>query len=254
MSPTPPAGSAARLMIVVESFLGNARQNLSEVALACGLDPATASRYLRSLVKQGWITHEPATRQYTLGVRLVVIGEAARSSTPLRRRLAPHLLHLLAEFDETVNLAMRHNDDVVIIDSLESSRTLRRGANLGDRDDWFVSSLGKSILSCLPGQEVRRLLAKNPPQRLTPNTSLTEREILADLHAARVRGYALDAEEAELGLTCVGVPILDDEGRYSHAISVSGVTARMVERMDDVVVAMRAIADEMAVGRVEAVL
>jgi DNA-binding IclR family transcriptional regulator len=249
---TTPVSSSARLMMIVESFLDHPHQNLSQVSASCGLDPATSSRYLRALVERGWITHDPGTRQYGLGVRLVVIGEAARRSTPLHRRLSPHLMRLLAEFDETVNLAMRHGDDVVIIDSLESSRSLRMGASLGDRDDWFVSSLGKSILSCLPRQEVLRLLAKNPPTRMTPSTLMAEREILGDLQAARTRGYALDVEEAEIGLTCVGVPILDDEGRYTHALSVSGATGRMLPRMDDVVSSLRKVADEMARGRAEA--
>ena len=251
MSTGAPVRLSDRLVAVVESFLAKPRQTLSEVATACAMDRATSMRYLKQLVERGWLEHDAQTRTYVLGVRLIEIGQAARLARPLRRVMLPHLQALVTRFDETVNLAVHQAGEVVIIEAVESGRSIRRGATIGERDDWFVSSLGKSILAHLGESEVLRLLEAYPPVRRTQHTLVLQQEILDDLAQVRERGYALDAEEAELGLKCVGVPICDHHGKYSHAISMSGPTARMDERLDEIIAAMCAVAATVGRGSIE---
>jgi IclR family acetate operon transcriptional repressor len=171
-----------------------------------------------------------------------MIGEVARGSSPVRQRAVPHLRRLLARFDETVSLAVRQQHDLVVVESLESTRPMRRAAVLGEREDWFASSLGKSLLSRLPENEANTILDCNPPQLHTVNSTVDRDAILTELRAIRVRGFAVDNEETRLGLTCIGVPITDATGRYTHALSASGPTVRINEQFDDIVVAMLGIA------------
>jgi IclR family acetate operon transcriptional repressor len=240
-----------RLVAVIESFIDRPQQTLSEVAAACGMEPSTATRYLRQLVEHGWLERDERLRTYSLGVRLIEIGYAARIARPLRRVVLPHMRALVTQFDETVNLAVHRAGEIVIIEAVESSRSIRRGAMLGDRDDWFVSSLGKSVLAHLPTEQVLRLLRDNPPLRRTPHTLMTKAKILADLDDIRTRGFALDDEESEVGLKCVGVPIRDDRGAYTHALSISGPTARINDRLDDITQALCKVAEAAGRGSVE---
>ena len=240
-----------RLIAVIESFMNNPRQTLSEVAVACGMEPSTTTRYLHQLVNHGWLERDPQLRTYSLGVRLVEIGQAARTARPLRRTILPHMQELLARFDETINLAVHQSGGVVIIESLESGRSIRRGAAIGDRDDWFVSSLGKSILAYLPQSLVLEMLRAHPPAKRTPNTLTDQKSILLDLAQVRTRGYALDDEESEIGLKCVGVPLRDDHGKFTHALSISGPTVRMDERLEEITVALTAVAQAAGRGREE---
>jgi IclR family acetate operon transcriptional repressor len=239
-----------RLVAVIESFLARPRQTLSEVAAACEMEPSTATRYLRQLVEHGWLERDEM-RTYTLGVRLIEIGQAARMARPLRGTVLPHMRELLARFNETINLAVHRSGEVVIIEALESGRSIRRGATIGDRDDWFNSSLGKSILAHLPHQQVLDLLAAHPPVRRTENTLLDRESILTALAQVRMRGYALDDEESEIGLKCVGVPLRDNHGHYSHALSISGPTARMDTRLDEITSALCAVAKAIGPGGFE---
>jgi len=238
MTEVSPISHGDRLVAVVESFLVNSRQTLSMVSAACGMEPSTATRYLRQLVARGWLERDEATRAYSLGARLIEIGKAARTAHPFRQAVLPYMQDLLAKFDETVNLAVHQAGEIVIIEALESGRSIRRGATVGDRDDWFVSSLGKSILAHLPEDQVLSHLASRPPERLTEHTLVTREAILADLAAVRVRGYALDDEEAEIGLKCVGVPLRDYHGQVTHALSISGPTDRMNACLDEIIAAM----------------
>jgi DNA-binding IclR family transcriptional regulator len=227
--------SSDRLMSIIESFLTSPQQSLSEVAVACDLEPPTAIRYLRQLVERGWLERDGTTKSYTLGVALVTIGAAAQSMRPVRVRALPYMRDVLRAFDETVNIAINQRGRVVVIEALESGRSIRRGATVGQKDEWFVSSLGKSILAYLPESEVLELLELYPPVRRTEKTLLTRRDILADLAEIRERGYALDDEESEIGLKCVGVPIWGGGNGVNYALSVSGPTPRIEERLDEII-------------------
>ena len=231
--------SSDRLMSIIESFLTRPQQSLSEVAVACDLEPPTAIRYLRQLVERGWLERDEQTKTYTLGVALVTIGEAAQKARPIRARALPYMRELLRSFDETVNVAMEHRGEVIVVEALESGRSIRRGATVGEADGWFDSSLGKSILAFMPEEEVLSLLAQHPPTRMTSKTLVTRDAILRDLATIRERGYALDDEESEIGLKCVGVPVWGAANRVNYAVSVSGPTPRIDDRLDEIIVALK---------------
>jgi DNA-binding IclR family transcriptional regulator len=248
---TPPTRLGDRLIAIVETFLTTPRQNLSEVSAAVGMEPSTTTRYLRQLVEHDWLERDEETRTYSLGVRMIAIGQAARSARPLRARLLPHMQELVSRFDETVNLAVHQSGEVVVIEAVEGGRSIRRGASVGDRDAWFTSSLGKAVLAHLPEWQVVQLYQRHRPSPRTPNTLVDLDAILADLTTVRQNGYAIDNEEAEIGLKCVGVPICDPVGRFTHALSVSGPTARMDEHLTEVIEALKSVARSVGGGRRE---
>ncbi|MFI5910096.1 IclR family transcriptional regulator [Dactylosporangium sp. NPDC051541] len=252
MTDTPPVRLGDRLVTIVETFLAAPRQSLSEVSAACGMEPSTTSRYLRQLVEHGWLERDEETRLYSLGVRMIAIGHAARSARPLRARLLPHMRELVMRFDETVNLAVHQSGEVVVIEAVEGGRSIRRGASVGDRDNWFTSSLGKAIMAHLPEWQVVQLWERHRPDRRTQHTLVELDAALADLEAVRRNGYALDDEEEEIGLKCVGVAISDARGQYTHALSISGPTARMNERLTETIEALQSVARSVDGGRREA--
>ena len=234
-----------RLMSVVESFLEKPQQTLSEVAAACELGIPTTSRYLHHMVERGWLERDEVTKQYTLGVALVTIGGAARAAQPIIVRAMPYMKSLVAEFDETVNVAMKLQHEVIVIEALEGRQSMRSGAKAGDKDEWFNSSLGKAILAFSPEEEVRELLERFPPQRRTKKTLMSASAIFDDLATVRRRGYALDDEESEIGMKCVGVPIWGGDA-VTNAISVSGPAQRIDNRLDEIAARLQAAAAEIS--------
>jgi IclR family acetate operon transcriptional repressor len=71
-----------------------------------------------------------------------------------------------------------------------------------------------------------------PP--LTKNTLTDREEFCKRLEKIRARGYAVDDEENEVGIRCVGAPLFDHVARVAGAVSVSGWTITMThERLPE---------------------
>ena len=86
-----------------------------------------------------------------------------------------------------------------------------------------ATALGKSILAFLEPGEARRILTAKPLRRYTDHTFTSVDVLLRNLERkVRLRGYAIDNQETEIGARCVAAPIFDSKGRPLAAISVSG--------------------------------
>jgi len=112
----------------------------------------------------------------------------------------------------------------------------------------FCTALGKTLLSDLPESEVSGWAAAQTFPRMTPNTVTSAKRLLKELRAVRVRGYALDEEEHELGVRCVAAPVRNHEGKVVAAISVAGPTERMPRTLVGSDMAMKIVAAAHAIS------
>ena len=222
---------------------------LTQIAGMAGLSVATTLRYLASLEAHGLAERDPATARYRLGIRLFQLGqEAMRDRTP-RAVSLPELERLRDLYGETVDLALRSNDRLVLIEALEGTRSISKGATVGDQDPWHSTSLGKAILSALPADEARGILARTGCARLTARTLTDVETLMRHLEDVRARGYSVDDEESEDGLRCVGAAVLDAAGCATYAVSVSGPAQRMtLDRIDEMGAQVRQAADAISAG------
>jgi IclR family transcriptional regulator, acetate operon repressor len=239
-----------RAVTVIDAVGRQNGQSLSEIARAAGLDESTALRYLSSLCEHGFVFRDERNASYHLGLRLYQLGQQAIGLRDVRKVALPYMERLLERFEETVNLAHGRGDSIVIIDVLESRRSIRRGATVGEADLWHASALGKAILAAAGVEDARHILDGVDRPRFTRRTLVRIDELLANLAEVRARGYAIDDEEYEDGLRCVAAAINDRRGRPVYAISISGVAARMPsgvarEMGQAVVEAANAISEEL---------
>ena len=86
--------------------------------------------------------------------------------------------------------------------------------------------MGKAILAFLPESAVDEVMAR-PLRACTEKTLVTRGALLADLRQVRIRGYAVDDEEIEKGLRCVGAPVWNYSGEVAAAVSVAGPAFRI---------------------------
>ena len=90
-------------------------------------------------------------------------------------------------------------------------------------------------MALLPDEEMEEIVARANMRALTPHSLRTAAELRADLKQTRTRGYALDNEENEMGVRCIGAAVRDFTGRPVAAISVSAPSFRLTTQKVPVV-------------------
>ena len=215
-----------RAVAVLDVFDRPASLALVDIARAANLSEATTLRYVSSLAAHGLLERDELGR-YRLGLALFRLGERALQAHDPRRLALPVMEELLAEFQETVNLGIGRNDELILIEAVESTHSIRKGAAVGERDHWHASALGKALLAVLPVERRCALLERQERPALTTRTLTEIDDLLAELELVHARGYAVDDEESEEGLRCVGAAIRDHRGAASFALSISGPVNRL---------------------------
>jgi len=202
---------------------------VSEVADRLGLSKNAAFRLLYTLEKSGCVEKNPETKAYCLGIKLFELGSSVIQTEDLRQLAMSVLESLQEEHQETVNLAMIHEGQVLYVERLESPQTLRTSTTVGTRAPAHSTSIGKALLAHVPRQEVEAILAKHGMPRRTPRTICDVEHLMHELEVIRRRGYAIDKEENIEGVRCIGAPVFDRHGRPIAAISISGPAHRLVD-------------------------
>ena len=209
--------------------------SVSEIGAKAGLHRSTAHRILMALEYNDLIKQNPSTGKYHLGIKLFKLGHQAVSQLNLREICRPFLSRLMNDTKETIHLVVLDDDQVLYLDKVEGPHALRMPSRVGRYIPTYCTSLGKAMLSCLDDQEVKSILRRQTLKPHTENTVKNINQLLADLRSVRKRGYAVDNEEIEIGLRCVGAPLRDYTGGMVGAISVAAPSARLSEKNTPVI-------------------
>ena len=213
--------------------------SLAELCPALGLHKSTAHRLMMVLEQHRLVVKNPETGRYRLGLRLYELGSRAIDGLDLRGRARPYLDRLQERFGETVFFCILDEGQVFYVDKVESQRSVRTACTVGSRAPAYCTAVGKAMLSELPDTEVAAIVRKSGMKAITANTITTLGRLKNELRAVRSRGYAIDDEEKEEGLRCVGAVVHAHSRKLSAAMSISGPAFRMTkERIPEVAQAL----------------
>jgi IclR family acetate operon transcriptional repressor len=157
------------------------------------------------------------------------MGSGMNFEEGLRKMSRPVLQKLWTATGETVNLAILDGQQILYLAVIESSHTFRFASQVGARRPLYCTALGKAILSHLPAEETDDLLRSLSYERFTPHTMTQPGRLKKDLLKTRLRGFALDDEEAVLGARCIAAPVFDANARVIGGLSVSGPITRITQ-------------------------
>lgn len=200
---------------------------VSEASRELGVAASTAHRLLAMLHYRGFVAQDPATKAYTLGPILAELGLAAVRGMDIRGQARPVMEHLVGEVGETVHLGVLRGTDVLLLESVESTRALRVADRTGMTLPAHASAAGKALLADIPVEQLHILFPDMALPAFRPNT-ITQRDRLEQMLAVvRERGYATNADESEAGVSGVAAPVRDSTGRVRAALTVSAPTSRL---------------------------
>lgn len=215
--------SVDRALDVLE-VLGRAgtELSLSEIALQAGLNAATCHHLLSTFVKRGYVGQNPRGRTYFLGTKILELSSSRIRQFNLVDTVMPDLRQLNQETRESVHLAVMQGHDLVTLAKLDSFHPIRVGMDtVGKTNAAHATATGKAILAWLPETEIARVIAEKGLTRFTEHTITNIADLMESLRLVRRNGFALDREEFQLGVTCVGTAIRDHLGAVIGSISCS---------------------------------
>jgi DNA-binding IclR family transcriptional regulator len=169
---------------------------------------------------------EPGT--YRLGIRLLELGNLVRLRLNVRQEALPHMQRLHDELKEAVNLSVRQGDDVVYVERVSSASPMMRVVQtVGTRAPLHVTAVGKVFLADDGSDAAQAYAQRAGLARLTDSTLADAALLDGELAQVRAQGFAIDREEAEKGVSCIGAGIRDDDGRLVAGLSVSAPSDRL---------------------------
>lgn len=221
---------------------------ISDIARDLGQYKSTIYRALYTMEQRGFVEKDPMNDTYWLGMKLFAIGSRVQEKMSITNLVQPYAKALYDELHEVVNLSVLelHGVDrpkIIVVHKEESdSQLLKANPAIGKFSDCHSSAAGKCLLAYSEEFDIDTV-EPFPLCQYTEHT-VTQWDVFVQMiHQVREDGYAVDLEEREHGLTCIGAPILDRRGHAVAALSIAGPSNRMDQDLDEKIQRVKYMAD-----------
>jgi IclR family KDG regulon transcriptional repressor len=212
---------------ILEFICANGGVGVHDISRALDVPTSTAYRILGTLQERGYVRHS-GPGCYEVGSRLLTLQGVTERQNQLMQVARPHLRQLAWQTGQTAHLAVLSTNQVGYIDTVIGQTGLSVYPSLGSSSPLYCTSLGKVLLAYLPQKLRESILAQLKFEPHTQNTITSRQHLEEHLHEVRQQGYALDNEELNVGLRCIGAPVRSAAGDVIAGISISGLAAQFV--------------------------
>lgn len=200
--------------------------SFSEIYSELGLPKSTTSQILSTLLSLGCVRKIDYGPNFALGLVLFELGSLAASRLDLRSEAMAVLRTLVTNINETCNLGILDGVEGVYLAKLEGTQPVRLYSWEGKRLHLHCTAIGKVLLTWQEKTEQEKTLKNIELVAHTKNTITKLGSLIKELEIVRKRGWALDDQENEPHIRCVGAPVLSVDGHVMAAISISGLATR----------------------------
>jgi IclR family KDG regulon transcriptional repressor len=220
---------------LLEQFQGDIDElGVTELSKRLKLHKNNVFRLLATLESRNYIEQNRVTENYRLGLKTLELGQTFIKQMGLLRQSRPVLESLVKECNETTYVAILKDSHIVYLDVVETDLTVRVVPRVGSRLPAYCTAAGKIQLAFMTDEELDHYLPTKELKRFTANTITDRNEFKTHLAKVADLGYAVDNEEMDVGVCCVGAPIRDYTRRIIGAVSISGPSMRFSkERMEN---------------------
>jgi len=220
---------------------------LTDLAIRTGLSPSTAHRLLTTLENRRFVQFDRDASKWHIGAQSFVVGSTFMHRRNFAAQALPYLRKLRDQTRETANLAIVGDESIFVVSRIESREVMRSLTKVGGRVAMSVSGIGKAVLATYSDADVTAIIRRGGMPRLTEKSIVRPGQLFRELQIVRRQGYAVDDEEARLGLRCVAAVIFNDCSEPLAAVSVSGMADRLNDgRVPEIGATVRQVAAELS--------
>lgn len=215
---------------------------LDEIAKGLGSPKSSTHRALACLVRAG-LAEQDGDRRYRLSLNFVRLAFSYYEGLDRSRLIQPVLDELAEMFEETVHHGELDGAQIVYLaQARPRGERVQMTARIGGRNPAYCTGLGKALLAYSltdSGAVSDFVKLYGPLTKRTPKTMTSVSALNEEFRATRERGYALDREESDPGITCIAFPLFVGASRPAGAISISALASRtpleaLIDRADEI--------------------
>jgi IclR family acetate operon transcriptional repressor len=242
--------SVDRALVIIETLAEDDEgYRLSDLAVRTGLSTSTVHRLLATLEKRRFVQFDRTESKWHVGAQSFAVGATFARRRNFVAQAMPYLRKLRDQTRETANLAVVDDESIIVLTRMESREIMRSLTKVGGRVAMVASGVGKAVLATYSDADVNAIICRQGMPRLTEKSIVRPSDLFRELQTIRRQGYAVDDEEARIGLRCVAAVVYNDCSEPLAAISVSGMTSRVTEdRLPALGRAVREVAAELTVA------
>ncbi|WP_417790877.1 IclR family transcriptional regulator domain-containing protein [Stutzerimonas xanthomarina] len=222
--------SLARGLAVIHAFQERKRHlTIAQISHRTEIPRAAVRRCLHTLIKLGYATTDGRT--YSLLPKVLTLGHAYLSSTPLAVTAQPILDRLSNELHEACSMATLEGDEVLYVArSATPQRLISVDLSVGSRLPAYCTSMGRILLAALDDAALTEYLEHANLQVKTSRTLHTPEAIRASVEEIRQKGWVIIDQELEVGLRSLAVPLKDSAGQVLAALNVGTHASRVTKQ------------------------
>ena len=217
------------LRLLQELSLHGSGAALDELATATGLPKSSVHRTLSALRTRGFAAQTPEGR-YLVGSEVLRVAFGFHERVDVRVVFRGVLERIRDDVNETVHLGVLDGGDVVYLDKLESTHSVKTTSLIGGRNPAHCTGVGKALLAwTFPTDDAVRawIAERGVLEGRTPRSITDPERLVAEMARIRAAGFATDLEESEAGVRCLGVPLFLGGPRPRAAVSISAPKERL---------------------------
>jgi len=213
---------------VLEAFHGEEDElGITELSRRLKLHKNNIFRILATLESRGYVEQNLSTDNYRLGLRSLELGQTYIRHTGLLRVARPVMEELNRKVNENVYIGILKERYAFYLDVVESNHTVRVLSRVGCRVPTYCSGIGKAQLAYESMENIMNVLGRKELKKFTKTTIADRDRMIEHLMLVKEVGYAVDDEEWDEGVRCVGAPIMDYTRKVVGGLSISAPSVRM---------------------------
>ena len=222
--------SVDRALLIIETLADDDDgYRLSDLAVRTGLSTSTAHRLLTTLEKRRFVQFDSTCSKWHVGSQSFAVGATFTRRRNFVAQAIPYLRKLRDQTRETANLTVVDDEAIIVLTRAESREIMRSLTKVGGRVAMVASGVGKAVLATYSDEDVNAIIRHHGMPRLTEKSIVRPGDLFRELEKIRRQGFAVDDEEACMGLRCIAAVVFNDCSEPLAAISVSGMTSRITD-------------------------
>lgn len=210
--------------------------SISHISRDLDIYKSTVFRTLATLENRGYVIQNKVTELYSIGPKLYAYSESPHENA-LAEAAKPYLEEISNRYQETVTFGVLGQNYMneylnVPLATIESKHGLGLSRKFTNQKECYCASLGKCLLAFSKDIDFD-VYRDFPFIKFTDNTITNYDDFMSELDEVKKQGYGVDDEEREVGLYCIGVPVLNSFGYAEAAVSISGPKARVADNYEE---------------------